>query len=262
MGVRVLRIVTNTYCPFMGLPECSKCYMKRNLMNGFIKPGKLDPSLFEKIVQDLRPDWVSIGGGEPLSDIDHTAMILSIAKKYGSRTSMTTSGYSPDRLGKLAGLLDHVQLSIGERLVSSIDESVGVLKMNGVRFGFNVLLGKKIVYSLEKYILYIINRYSPDQIVLILPRIYRLDPDTFRRYVSRIPIVLILSAKTNVPILFDCVSSKVVFGYEPEPGTEYTLLNDGRLVLCSTHPYVKSHKECPDVRYYSSILRRGNNSSP
>ena len=252
MKARVLHVIHTTLCPFSP-KHCRYCYMYYNLSRGVIRPGRLDPRVLEDYVAKLDPEWIAVGGGEPLYDFTHTMKIVEVAKRYGVRVEVTTSGYDLERLERLVGVVDHVQVSIGDNRYQN-PKALELLSKTGKSYGVNILLSERIVSNLVQYIERLIVKYKPGQVIPIVPRIYRLPPDAFRRYVAKIPVLLALGLRHGITVAFDCITALTVFDHVAED--EATILPDGRLALCSTHPHVKSHRSCPDATHYKKYVSR------
>lgn len=251
--VRVLHVIHTLFCPFLSQPNtCRKCYVRYNIDRGTLKPGRLDLSLLEDYIARLEPEWVALGGGEPLADFEHTVRTIELAKKYSVKVEVTTSGYNTERLTKLAELVDHVQLSVGgDRYVNV--EALELMSKLGRSWGVNILLSDELVERLPSYVEYIAKKYRPRQMLPIVPRIYRLSPEAFKKYVAQTPVLLALSVKHSFSLLFDCVTAQALFGYEPPDDEDLVVLPSGKLAICSTYPHIKSHRECPDAKYYRGL---------
>ena len=247
--VRVLRVSVSTYCPFFYF--CPRCYVSYNLRTGVFKPSTISVDVFVKALEKFKPEWVALGGGEPLLESlsGLTCRLAKIARGKGVNVEVTSSVPSVKSLSRVIGFLNHLQISYGlGRFTSNhVGEAVKVARENGVSYGFNVLLTEEVLDSGLGFFREIIGKYKPHVLVTILPRIFRLSGSYVRRFFRMLPMLFLECLENNVRLGLDCVSARIL-GLNVEEGL--TLLPDGRVVLCSTYPNISSHSECPDLKYY------------
>lgn len=241
----MLRALVTTRCS----NNCKYCYVAYNKRKGIFKEATINPTFFTRVLEKLKPEWVCLGGGEPLQELEVTLKLIHEARKHNCRVEVTTSGIPVENLEKITSLVDHIQLSIGDNRVSSL-EAINALHDSGCSFGFNILLSDNLIARLPEYLDCLV-KFKPRQILLLLPRIFHLGK--VLEYFKLMPLLI---ARYPSIVCFDCVTYTILNGGVCKPPREeYALLPDGSLIYCCTYPHVKPGDKCPDAEWYIKAMQ-------